>query len=59
MSRPPKKKFTIAKARVPTALSMIIAGIVAIHKGLTVTLGRPEQWLCFSDHVPLIVEVEM
>ena len=27
------------------------------HKRLKVTLGRPEQWLCFSDHVPLLVEV--
>ena len=27
------------------------------HKRLKVTLGRPEQWLCFSDHVPLVVEV--
>ena len=29
------------------------------HKRLKVTLGRPEQWLCYSDHVPLVVEVEM
>ena len=29
------------------------------HKRLRVALGRPEQWLCFSDHVPLVVEVEM
>jgi len=29
------------------------------HKRMQVTLGRPERWLHFSDHVPLVVEVEM
>ena len=29
------------------------------HKKLKVTLGRTEPWLHFSDHVPLVVEVEM
>jgi endonuclease/exonuclease/phosphatase family metal-dependent hydrolase len=29
------------------------------HKRLQVTLGRPERWLHFSDHLPLVVEVEM